>query len=224
MKKRYILLLVIAIIFIAGLLFAVSCAADLQGKSKKALLYKVECLDYGKVNSISTSLPNVIDNVPGNVESIRFKPIVDLSSKVEVVPLEAETDIKYLGNLIWEIKIKDAAYNVFKIIVKSEEGKSNEYEFSVRTSLELKSFALLKNGTGKGDLMSDKSGVIGNDISVNLLNPTVKVDLSSDITNLTFKTKFVHTGKSVKISDAAILDTPSILLESEKTSVDFSTQ
>jgi len=223
MKRiKYIFLILMIIVSIMGLLFVVSCVADLQGKSKKSILYKVECLDYGKVDSISTKMQNTLGNVPGNVESIRFKPIVDPSSKVNVIGLEAETDLEYLGNLVWKLKIKDSAYNTFKIIVKGENGISNEYEFKVATVCEMKSFSLLKNGTSAGYLKVDKEGVIGNDVSISTLYPTIKVDLSSDITNLTFKTKFDFVGTSVKIGTDGAPDNPTVTLVSESTEIDFS--
>lgn len=225
-KNKKIAMLFLIIASLIGALLLTNCAADLQGTSAKADLYKIECLDYGKVNTITTASENVLGDVPGYVDSITFKPIANPSAKIEITKGSAQTALEYLGNLTWKLDIKAAVFNKFKIKVTAEDGTVKEYNFRVEMNLTVESFSVLSNGTTAGYLKYEKAGVVSNsayDVSVSVVAPTIKVDLSSDITNLNFITKFKHTGNSVKIADSATPSNPTITLVSEETNINFST-
>jgi len=118
-KKLAMLFLIIASLIGAFLL--TNCAADLQGKDKNSELFKIEFLEYGKVNATkySTTEVNEIVDVPGDRDSILVKPLISNASKVEI---SSPTDglLEYQGNLVWKINILDKSKNIFTVSVTSE--------------------------------------------------------------------------------------------------------
>lgn len=84
------------------------------------------------------------------------------------------------------------------------------------------SFSISKNGTGVGDLKTDKDGVVGNDESISTYLPTIKVDIPSDVTNMKFVVKFSYTGCRIKMASDTNPSSPTIELVSGETEIDFS--
>lgn len=224
-KNKKIAMLFLIIASLIGALLLTNCAADLQGTSAKADLYKIEFLDYGKVSSIKKSIDtdgsgkidgaerkeeNEIIDVPGDATSFKFKPIASSSSKIEVATDDGAS-LEYIGNLTWKVNIiQPVIKNKFFLTVSSEDNsKKNIYYFKLTLKRQFTKFNVKPNDY----ITKEFKGVIGDDSAkdstVNYLNtvdakPTVRVDLSNDAIASTLSTslknvlcEFEHTGTKV---------------------------
>ncbi len=160
-KNKKIALLFLMIASLIGALLLTNCAADLQGKDKNSELFKIEFLEYGKVNSTkySDTTVNEIVDVPGDRDYILIKPIISNASKVEITS-NSDGLLEYMGNLIWKVNILEKAKNTFSVSVTSESLTKKTYEFKISTKLNIQDFTIKATGSGAGNIKNDVKAVV----------------------------------------------------------------